>query len=305
MRIATFGVAAVALLAVTACSPADITPPQAAPTAQPAPDAPALGQPAPRRPQHPSREQAATATVEPVAASTPRRLARQLERAERTIRDPDATRAQTARAGHVQQVAYRAWGNRPAWDARVLRNLPRRLWPVARHNVRAHRELASMSSGRPPQTLPRWRIVTPAPRRELMRYYRKAQERFGVRWEYLAAIHLVETRMGRIDGVSSAGARGPMQFIPATWKLYGRGDIEDNHDAIMAAGRYLRARGAPRDMDRALYSYNNDVRYVRAVRHYADVMKRNPRAYRGYHGWQVYYRQPGGAVWLPEGWDGR
>ncbi len=34
-------------------------------------------------------------------------------------------------------------------------------------------------------------------------------------WYYLAAINLIETRMGRIDGLSTAGAQGPMQFLPA------------------------------------------------------------------------------------------
>ena len=65
-------------------------------------------------------------------------------------------------------------------------------------------------------------------------------------WTYLAAIHLVETRMGRIRGASTAGARGPMQFLPSTWALYGAGgDINDPRDAILAAARLLRHHGAP------------------------------------------------------------
>jgi len=51
-----------------------------------------------------------------------------------------------------------------------------------------------------------WRIVDPAPLEDLTRYYRDAEAEFGVPWAYLAAIHLVETRMGRIRGVSVAGA---------------------------------------------------------------------------------------------------
>ena len=51
-------------------------------------------------------------------------------------------------------------------------------------------------------------------------------------WEVLAAIMLVETRMGRIHSRSSAGAQGPMQFLPATWEAYGLGgDVHDAHDA--------------------------------------------------------------------------
>ena len=119
----------------------------------------------------------------------------------------------------------------------------------------------------------------------------------GVGWEYLAAIHLVETRMGRIKGDSTAGAQGPMQFIPSTWAAYGRGgDVTSNRDAIHAAARYLKASGAPADMARALRAYNNSARYVRAVTAYARQMEADERAYLGYHAWQVYY----GARLLPE-----
>src|SRR3990170_162129 len=79
-----------------------------------------------------------------------------------------------------------------------------------------------------------WRIVEPAPLDELLRYYREAEAEFGVHWSYLASIHLVETRMGRIRGVSTAGAQGPMQFMPGTWAAYGEGDINSNRDAIRA-----------------------------------------------------------------------
>ena len=240
---------------------------------------------------------------EPVAANTRPGLARQILFAESAIRTLTLPEADLAAAGHLQQVAYRELAARPRWDAAVLRRIPKPARPIVRANVAAHRELSSLS-GAPPRTLPEWRIVAPAPRKRLLGYYGKAQRRYGVPWQYLAAIHLVETRMGRISGTSTAGAQGPMQFIPSTWRMYGRGDIRDNHDAIMAAARYLRARGAPQNMERALFSYNNDVRYVRAVAAYARVMLADPRAYRGYYHWQVYYRQPGGPVWLPVGYDG-
>ena len=126
--------------------------------------------------------------------------------------------------------------------------------------------------------LPAWRIVDPRPAAELRRYYREAERRFGVDWEYLAAINLVETGFGRIDGTSVAGARGPMQFIPTTWDIYGAGgDIEDPHDAILAAGRLLRANGFARDRAGALLRYNNSSAYVRGVTLYAEVMQRRPR----------------------------
>ncbi|MBW3615841.1 MAG: lytic transglycosylase domain-containing protein, partial [Actinobacteria bacterium] len=119
------------------------------------------------------------------------------------------------------------------------------------------------------------------------------------------SIHLVETRMGRIRGVSEAGAQGPMQFMPATWKGYGNGgDINSNHDAILAAARLLKRNGAPGDMRNALFNYNHDNRYVDAVLAYADRMAQDQRAYFAYHQWQVYYVTVVGDVWLPEGYAG-
>ncbi len=54
--------------------------------------------------------------------------------------------------------------------------------------------------------------------------------------------------MGRIRGLSVAGARGPMQFIPETWARWGRGDIDSPRDSILAAGRYLGVqRASPAD----------------------------------------------------------
>ena len=48
-----------------------------------------------------------------------------------------------------------------------------------------------------------------------------------------------------------------MQFMPATWRSYGRGgDIQDPRDAILAAGRFLAAAGAARSEAGALYRYN-------------------------------------------------
>jgi membrane-bound lytic murein transglycosylase B len=124
-----------------------------------------------------------------------------------------------------------------------------------------------------------------------------------VHWTYLAAIHLVETRMGRIRGTSSAGARGPMQFIPPTWETYGAGgDINDFRDSILAAARLLKANGAPGDMAEALYHYNPSDYYVRAVSAYASTMQRSTYLYRGYWHWRVLYRHERGTYVLPVGY---
>jgi hypothetical protein len=93
-----------------------------------------------------------------------------------------------------------------------------------------------------------------------------------------------------------------MQFIPATWAAFGQGDINDNRDAIRAAARYLRASGAPGNMARAVYSYNPDQRYVRAITAYAEIMGADASAFRGYYNWQVYHLTTGGDVLLPVGY---
>ena len=151
---------------------------------------------------------------------------------------------------------------------------------------------------------PAWRIVAPAPPAELLTYYKEAGQAEGVPWQVLASIHLIETRMGRIRGTSTAGAQGPMQFLPTTWTRYGNGgDINDSRDAIFGAARLLRQNGVAKgDMRAALYSYNHSQHYVNAVLAYADVMKANERAYLGYHAWQVFYRTTTGDILLPVGY---
>ena len=108
--------------------------------------------------------------------------------------------------------------------------------------------------------------------------------------------------MGRIRGTSVAGAQGPMQFMPATWERYGEGDVNSDRDSIRAAARYLRANGAPSRMADALFRYNQSQRYVRAVTAYAEVMRADPVAYRGYYQWQVYYLTTRGDILLPVGY---
>ena len=125
---------------------------------------------------------------------------------------------------HRQQVLYRHWSHHSDWDATVLQQLSPQQRRVAERQVQARREFLAMHRNRPaPAQLPAWRIVTPMPAEELLNHYKEAQRQTGIDWATLAAINLVETGMGRLQGLSVAGARGPMQFLPTTWAEPGIG----------------------------------------------------------------------------------
>ena len=146
-----------------------------------------------------------------------------------------------------------------------------------------------------PRPLGSFRAGTPLPAGVLLNHYREAQRRFGVGWHVLAAVNFVESGFGRIRSPSSAGALGPMQFMPPTWEAYGLGgNVFKPRDAIMGAANYLRASGAPRDYWGALYHYNHSGSYVEAVLRYAGLMKRDIRAFYAYYSWQVFVRTPSG-----------
>jgi hypothetical protein len=229
-------------------------------------------------------------------------LLAQLVTAERAVRDPAVTGKELAFMGHLQQRVYRHLIERPDLRDPVFAAIPPDLRGAADLNIAACADLYLFGPVGTTE-LPAWRIVSAPPIGDLLRYYREAEAEFGVPWYYLAAINLVETRMGRIRGDSYAGAQGPMQFMPATWDIYGEGDINDTHDAILAAGRYLSAAGAPQRIERAIWMYNHDDEYVDAVMKYAAVMRANPSAFRGYYGWQVYFVTANGTFLLPEGWS--
>jgi hypothetical protein len=226
--------------------------------------------------------------------------AESLERVERALRSPATPPPELARLGWEQQHAYRALAAHPDWMQHVLATLPADLEPIVAANERAGRELRSL--GEPQPHLPDWRIAAPPPLDVLRAHYAEAEAASGIPWAYFASVHLVETRLGRIQGTSSAGAQGPMQFIPETWARYGQGDINDHRDAILAAARLLQSNGAPADIPRALHRYNNSLRYVDAVQAYAQLMLSDERAFLGYYQWQVHYATTDGTFVLPEGY---
>ena len=237
------------------------------------------------------------------APSTAAETAAVLARVERALRTDGGDAASRLVLGWEQQLAYGALSEHPEWYDAVLAGVPAEVRAAVSANHDASVELTSPDLGAPPSSPPDWTILTPPPAAVLVGWYKEAEAQFGIRWQYLAAIHFVETRMGRIHGNSPAGAQGPMQFIPSTWAAYGNGgNVDDNHDAILGAGRFLAASGGGTDIGRALYSYNPSTHYVAAIEHYADVLIDDPRAYDGYYAWQVYVTTTAGTMRLPEGW---
>lgn len=106
----------------------------------------------------------------------------------------------------------------------------------------------------------------------LLPIYQAAGIQYDIRWEVLAAINEIETNYGRNLNVSSAGALGWMQFMPATWEMYGvdanNDGVKDPYnpvDAIFAAAKYLKAAGGHDDLRRAIFAYNHADWYVDQV----------------------------------------
>lgn len=97
----------------------------------------------------------------------------------------------------------------------------------------------------------------------------------GLSWTVLAAIGQVESAHGENAGTSSAGAQGPMQFLPSTFAAVavdgdsdGDTDIADPADAVFSAAAYLCGNGAGQTGEAlrgALWAYNHATWYVDLV----------------------------------------
>ena len=140
------------------------------------------------------------------------------------------------------------------------------LGPAARiESLRQPRlPVASVSSGQRPGTY--------------LELFKAAAARYcpGLSWTVLAAIGQIESGDGANVGPSSAGALGPMQFLPSTWKIWGIDgfgqtgppDIMNPYDAVPSAARLLCAAGAAAGgpgLASAIFSYNHANWYVREV----------------------------------------
>jgi membrane-bound lytic murein transglycosylase B len=258
----------------------------------------------------------AGSTVATVPANPPARIetgldaagfADRLSAAHATIVDPGAAPAARDDAGIEYQLVLRAMADRPELDDDVLAALDPAARTTVEPVVRARQFLQQRSASRPPQPLPdelpAWTITEPEPVATLLTHYADAERSTGIPWYWLAAIHLQETRMGRIQGVSTAGAVGPMQFLPTTWAACCTGDPTVTGDAILGAATYLAQSGGPDDMAAAVYQYNPNDGYVAVVRAYAESLRDEPELYTGYHAFQVFFTTSAGTVRLPVGYS--
>ena len=221
---------------------------------------------------------------------------------ERALRTDDQDQVDYADLGHREQLVVRTLSRNPEWIPGVLAALPADLEPILELHMLARSELGQLHTAPPLETLPAWQLIDPEPLDELLSHYETASASTGIDWEILAAINLIETGMGRIDGLSSAGAQGPMQFLPTTWEEVSQGgDIDDPHDAIQGAARYLVQRGGLDDIRDGLFGYNNSDHYVNAVLAYADLLRLDERSLRGFYNWEIYVGSDVGTLWLPVG----
>jgi membrane-bound lytic murein transglycosylase B len=102
----------------------------------------------------------------------------------------------------------------------------------------------------------------------------------GLPWTVVAAIGQVETGHGTNVAVSSAGAQGPMQFMPATFAAYAvDGDGDGRRDIMSPAESvYLCANGGgkPGGLSAAIWQYNHADWYVAMVLRIAGQLAASP-----------------------------
>ncbi len=264
----------------------------------------------------PSSDTTTTGGASTDTSNPPARLATELDAAgfaarlsadHATMVDAAAGPDERERAGVDYQLVLRQLAGRADLDEDVLAAVDPTARPAIERTVRARQFLQQRSATRPPvplpDELPAWTIREPEPVDVLLAHYAEAEQLTGIAWYWLAAIHLQETRMGRIEGVSTAGAVGPMQFLPTTWEVCCTGDPTVTRDAIIGAATYLAHSGGPDDMAAALYQYNPNDGYVAVVTAYAESLRDEPELYTGYHAFQVFFATAAGTVRLPIGYS--
>lgn len=121
------------------------------------------------------------------------------------------------------------------------------------------------------------KLISAGYKTEYYHLYKQAGEKYGVDWQILAALHKIESgQQGTTSVKSYAGAIGPMQFMPRTFKAYGvdgNADgqiiITDVSDAVFSAANYVSANQKIGGLDKALFQYNRSKVYVAKVKQMA------------------------------------
>jgi membrane-bound lytic murein transglycosylase B len=215
-----------------------------------------------------------------VTLPNPPTVVHHLQVDEHTLRT--ATGAKFVAVARDRQLVIRMVAANPKQAAAVMR-----LAPGERDDIDARRDLNMLSAESTAQV----GGVSAGPARhasKLLTFYKGAQRRFGIRWELLAAINFVESDFGRARTSAKADAQGPMQFEPATWRAYGMGgNVNDDHDAILAAANLLAANGGRTSEREALMHYNLSPLYWAAVLHLAHRMATVAPAFREYYAWKL------------------
>jgi murein DD-endopeptidase MepM/ murein hydrolase activator NlpD len=263
-------------------TPTVATPPPASPSPSPSPSAPATPAPAPAKPK-------------PSTPSTPQKQSAQPSQSPSTSTvkpQKKSTASQEPKAGkQTQQATTGKKTSKPQAAAETAKKAKK---AKAKKPVKKDKKPSDNAGAPVPATHappapsnPTFSLAQPGPAAVgvpnffidkfrippfLLPIYQAAGVEYGIRWEILAAINEIETDYGRNLNVSSAGALGWMQFMPATWSLYG---TDANHDgtrdpfnpvdAIFATARYLKAAGGEQDINRAIFAYNHAGWYVDSV----------------------------------------
>ena len=249
----------------------------------------ASGQPPPNAPLPRGADQTARVLVETTA-----RLRTEID-AWRAAGQPNPPRDVTLDALYQQRI-YRLVSHNTRLARATFKLLPLAVSRFARDVVVAHRELVAITPPLKPSAI---RVGPAAPPTDLLRWYHEAERRFAIPWRVLAAVNFVESAFGKLRSASAAGAQGPMQFMPSSWRTYGLGgDVHDPHDAILGAANYLRAAGGRRDIRRALHAYNPSGRYVDAVLRYTREIGADLDNFYDLYSWQVYVKTASGFVRL-------
>ncbi len=258
-----------------------------APEPTPEPD-PGAGPPAQQPPPAPEPEADPPPVVAPASApeaADPEPAPERAPAAAEAVAESPAPVVPQPAAGVPASQKTPALASTPASRPAATRQQPASARPERRKARTKHRRAARTRQAPasvpallpgllPGGTLPAAFFVTDEPviPQFLIKLYKQAGREYKIPWPILAAINEIETDFGRNVAVSSAGATGWMQFMPATWRAYGVDadkngvkDPDNPHDAIFAAARYLKASGAKHNMRRAIFAYNHAGWYVDSI----------------------------------------